>query len=217
MLVGYVSGESTSQNAVDMVVAELDVGAAPLFLTHGRMVARCIETVLLVDRVYTWIEELAGDLKRGEFDVYTGEQSDPGPGRLKVRQAACTRRRAALSAAGSRSKTRRSSTTRLSSPRRERPFHVLPMTRGTPGIVPDWDVDRRPGDATCDLPHRSLLRSLRGLWRACPEHRWSPTCSSLPGCETSIHAQSYSGAYSGDRWMWGWSFPTRLRPKSTCW
>jgi Ni,Fe-hydrogenase I large subunit len=77
MLVGYASGHSGIQETVDMVLSELGAGPEALFSTLGRTAARCIETVLLVDKMFEWIDELAGNMKSGDLEIHAGEKWDP--------------------------------------------------------------------------------------------------------------------------------------------
>jgi Ni,Fe-hydrogenase I large subunit len=77
MLVGYASGHSGIQETVDLVLGELGAGPEALFSTLGRTAARCIETVLLVDKMFEWIDELAGNMRDGNLDIHAGELWDP--------------------------------------------------------------------------------------------------------------------------------------------
>jgi Ni,Fe-hydrogenase I large subunit len=77
MLVGYASGHAGIQETVDFVLNELDAGPEVLFSTLGRTAARCIETVLLVDQTYEWINELAANMKNGDLKIHAGEGWDP--------------------------------------------------------------------------------------------------------------------------------------------
>ncbi len=77
MLVGYASGHQGIQDTVDLVLNELNAGPEALFSTLGRTAARCIETVLLVDKTYEWIDELAGNMKNGDLKIHAGEKWDP--------------------------------------------------------------------------------------------------------------------------------------------
>jgi Ni,Fe-hydrogenase I large subunit len=77
MLVGYAAGHTAIQETVDLVLNELGAGPEALFSTLGRTAARCIETVLLVDKMYEWIDELAANMKAGNLDIHAGEMWDP--------------------------------------------------------------------------------------------------------------------------------------------
>jgi Ni,Fe-hydrogenase I large subunit len=77
MLVGYASGHSGIQETVNFVLDELGAGPEALFSTLGRTAARCIETVLLVDKMFEWIDELAGNMRDGNLDIHAGERWDP--------------------------------------------------------------------------------------------------------------------------------------------
>jgi len=77
MLVGYASGHGGIQEMVDMVLGKLGVGPEALFSTLGRAVARCIETVLLVDKTYEWINGLATNMKDGNLQIHAGDRWNP--------------------------------------------------------------------------------------------------------------------------------------------
>jgi len=76
-LVAYASGHEGFQSTVDMVLGELGAGPEALFSTLGRTAARCIETVLLTEKMNEWIDELAGNMKNGEIDIHEGTLWDP--------------------------------------------------------------------------------------------------------------------------------------------
>ncbi len=77
MLVGYASGHEQIKATVDHVLNTLGVGPEVLFSTLGRTAARCIETVLMVDKVDEWIDELAANMAKGDLDVHEGSKWDP--------------------------------------------------------------------------------------------------------------------------------------------
>ncbi len=77
MLIAYAAGHEEVQSTVDMVLNKLDAGPEALFSTLGRTAARCIETVLLVNKMDEWIDELAGSMASGDLDIHEGTLWDP--------------------------------------------------------------------------------------------------------------------------------------------
>jgi Ni,Fe-hydrogenase I large subunit len=77
MLVGYASGHTGIQETVDLVLGKLGAGPEALFSTLGRTAARCIETVLLVDKTNEWINELVANMKDGDLEIHAGDNWDP--------------------------------------------------------------------------------------------------------------------------------------------
>src|SRR3990172_3785020 len=59
MLVAYGSGPPRVKELVGMVLGKLSVGAEALFSTLGRVAARGIETLVLAERMETWLDQLA--------------------------------------------------------------------------------------------------------------------------------------------------------------
>jgi len=78
MLVGYAQGREDIQELVNEVLGRLQVPAAALFSTLGRTAARGIETMLLVDRMQAWYDELVARIKGGDTATFNGERWDPG-------------------------------------------------------------------------------------------------------------------------------------------
>ena len=72
MLIGYASGNERVKYWVDAVLAKLGAGPEALFSTLGRIAARCIETVVLAEKLNDWTMELAGNIASG--DLRTHEQ-----------------------------------------------------------------------------------------------------------------------------------------------
>jgi hydrogenase large subunit len=77
MLVAYASGHAPSQAVVDSVLGALGVGPEVLFSTLGRTAARCIETVVIADKMSDWIDELAANMGRGDLDIHESSLWDP--------------------------------------------------------------------------------------------------------------------------------------------
>ncbi|MCX7680999.1 MAG: nickel-dependent hydrogenase large subunit, partial [Anaerolineae bacterium] len=77
MVVGYAAGQPEIKAAVDNVLKTLGVGMEALFSTLGRIAARCIETVLLADKMNQWIEELAANMANGNLAIHDNSKWDP--------------------------------------------------------------------------------------------------------------------------------------------
>ncbi len=72
MLVAYASGHERVQAVVNSVLETLGVGPEALFSTLGRTAARCIETVLVAEKLVDWTNELIGNMAAGDLDIHTG-------------------------------------------------------------------------------------------------------------------------------------------------
>jgi Ni,Fe-hydrogenase I large subunit len=78
MLVAYASGHKRVQELVGAVLSTLGVGPEVLFSTLGRTAARCIETVLVAEKLNVWVDELVASIKSGDTQVHSGpEMWDP--------------------------------------------------------------------------------------------------------------------------------------------
>jgi Ni,Fe-hydrogenase I large subunit len=62
---------------VDAVLDTLGVGPEVLFSTLGRTAARCVETVVLADKMSGWIEELATNMGDGDLEIHKNSLWDP--------------------------------------------------------------------------------------------------------------------------------------------
>jgi Ni,Fe-hydrogenase I large subunit len=77
MLVAYASGHERAKELVDGALDALGVGAEALFSTLGRTAARGLETVLMVEQLVPWLEELAAHMADGDLEIHNGELWDP--------------------------------------------------------------------------------------------------------------------------------------------
>jgi Ni,Fe-hydrogenase I large subunit len=77
MLVAYASGHKRVQEVVNSVLETLGVGPEVLFSTLGRTAARCIETVLIAEKLAEWTSELAGSMAGGDYKIHEGTLWDP--------------------------------------------------------------------------------------------------------------------------------------------
>ena len=77
MLVAYGSGNKRVQDLVNGALAELKLQPAALFSTLGRVAARALETVYLLDLMDQWIGELASNMESGDLRIHDGSKWDP--------------------------------------------------------------------------------------------------------------------------------------------
>ena len=77
MLVAYCSGNQRVRELVGVVLGQLKVGPDALFSTLGRIAARCIETVLLAEKMDGWINELAANMGAGDLRIQDNAKWDP--------------------------------------------------------------------------------------------------------------------------------------------
>jgi len=77
MLVGYAAGHEQIKGTVDSVLETLGVGPEALFSTLGRIAARCIETVIVINQMESWVDELADNINNGDLKIHEGSLWDP--------------------------------------------------------------------------------------------------------------------------------------------
>ncbi len=77
MLVAYASGHERAKELVDGALDTLGIGAEALFSTLGRTAARGLETVMVVEQLVPWLEELATHMADGDLEIHNGELWDP--------------------------------------------------------------------------------------------------------------------------------------------
>ncbi len=70
VLVAYARGMKEIKEALDDVLAKLDLRPSAMFSTLGRTAARCIETLVIGDAMERWLTELAQNLKAGDTRTY---------------------------------------------------------------------------------------------------------------------------------------------------
>ncbi len=70
MLIAYVSGHQRVKYWVDAVLKALNAPATVLFSTLGRTAARCIETLVLVEQLVPWTNELAANIAKGDLRIH---------------------------------------------------------------------------------------------------------------------------------------------------
>jgi len=78
MLVAYASGHKRVVEVVNSVLKTLGVGPEVLFSTLGRTAARCIETVVVAEKLADWTDELIASIASGDLQIHSGsEMWDP--------------------------------------------------------------------------------------------------------------------------------------------
>jgi len=77
ILVAYASGHKETKAAVDMVLGKLGVGAPALFSTLGRTAARGIDALLIARQTPKWLDELIGNISKGDYRIHNNENWDP--------------------------------------------------------------------------------------------------------------------------------------------
>ncbi len=77
MLVAYASGHERVKFWVDAVLAKLGAGPEVLFSTLGRIAARCIETMVMAEKLKDWTMDLANNIAAGDYRTHEIEHWDP--------------------------------------------------------------------------------------------------------------------------------------------
>ncbi len=81
MLVAYASGHKRVQAVVNSVLETLGIGpvseSGVLFSTLGRTAARCIETVVVAEKLVDWTNELVESMASGDLRIHAWDSWDP--------------------------------------------------------------------------------------------------------------------------------------------
>jgi Ni,Fe-hydrogenase I large subunit len=77
MLVAYAAGHERVQAVVNSVLDALSAGPEVLFSTLGRTAARCIETVVVAEKLMDWTNELITSMASGDLDIHDWDSWDP--------------------------------------------------------------------------------------------------------------------------------------------
>jgi hydrogenase large subunit len=77
MLVAYAAGQKDVVETVNFVLNALKAPAGYLFSTLGRTAARAIETKVMAVQLKKWVEELAGNMGRGNLSIANTGMWDP--------------------------------------------------------------------------------------------------------------------------------------------
>ncbi|HSQ64713.1 MAG TPA: nickel-dependent hydrogenase large subunit [Polyangiaceae bacterium] len=77
MLVAYGRGQPRVKALVGDVLGKLGVGPEALFSTLGRIAARAIETLVLVEKMGSWVDGLAENMGRHDLRIADNDKWDP--------------------------------------------------------------------------------------------------------------------------------------------
>jgi hydrogenase large subunit len=77
MLVAYAKGNARVKTIVDGALTELKLQPAQLFSTLGRVAARALETVYLLDMMDGWLADLTANMESGDLRIHEGSKWDP--------------------------------------------------------------------------------------------------------------------------------------------
>lgn len=77
VLVAYASGHKETKTVVDLVLGKLGVGAEALFSTLGRTAARGIDCLLVARKNLNFLDQLIGNISKGDYRIHAGEKWDP--------------------------------------------------------------------------------------------------------------------------------------------
>jgi len=77
MLIAYASGNPTVKDLVDGALTKLNAPATALFSTLGRVAARMLETVYLLDLMDGWLDQLSKNMEAGDLRIHDGSKWDP--------------------------------------------------------------------------------------------------------------------------------------------
>jgi [NiFe] hydrogenase large subunit len=69
VLVAYAKGQPQAKAYVDTVLKKLGVGPEALFSTLGRTAARCVETLMVIDKMDEWFNRLEANVAKGNTDI----------------------------------------------------------------------------------------------------------------------------------------------------
>ncbi len=77
MLVAYGRGHERVKELVGVVLGKVGVGPEALFSTLGRVGARGIETQVLAEKMFDWLDELAANMARRELRIHDNSKWEP--------------------------------------------------------------------------------------------------------------------------------------------
>jgi Ni,Fe-hydrogenase I large subunit len=77
MVVAYAAGHTKTRQVIDQILETLNVGPGALFSTLGRTAARAAETLLIAERMATWIDELEVNMQSGNLEIHNGTRWEP--------------------------------------------------------------------------------------------------------------------------------------------
>lgn len=77
VLVAYASDHKETKAVVDLVLQKLGVGAEALFSTLGRTAARGIDCLLVARQTPKFLDELIGNIGKGDYRIHANERWEP--------------------------------------------------------------------------------------------------------------------------------------------
>ncbi|OGU02375.1 MAG: hydrogenase, partial [Geobacteraceae bacterium GWC2_55_20] len=77
VLVAYASGHKETRAVVSLVLGKLGVGPEALFSTLGRTAARGIDCLLNAQQTPKFLDELIGNISKGDYRIHANEKWDP--------------------------------------------------------------------------------------------------------------------------------------------
>jgi len=77
MLVAYASGQPRVKELVGKVLSSLGVGPEALFSTLGRIAARAVEALFLVESMELWVQGLADNMARRDYRIQDNSKWEP--------------------------------------------------------------------------------------------------------------------------------------------
>ncbi len=77
LLVAYGAGHKPTQDAVNFVLKQLNVGPEALFSTLGRTAARGLDCLITAQQLPTWHAQLVDNIGKGDLRIHAGEKWDP--------------------------------------------------------------------------------------------------------------------------------------------
>ncbi|MBN1957809.1 MAG: nickel-dependent hydrogenase large subunit [Desulfuromonadales bacterium] len=77
MLIAYATGHKEVKTTIDYVLGQLNAGPEVLFSTLGRTAARAVETLITINKMSSWIDNLVANIKTGDYSIHNNEKWDP--------------------------------------------------------------------------------------------------------------------------------------------
>lgn len=76
-VIAYASGKPDVKTAVDGALAKLNLPAAALFSTMGRIAARALEAEIMAGHLSEWVAQLDDNMAHGNLSIHNGEKWNP--------------------------------------------------------------------------------------------------------------------------------------------
>jgi hydrogenase large subunit len=77
MLIAYAAGHERVRALTDQTLQDLKLEKTALFSTLGRHAARCLETVLLAEKMPDWLDRLSANVSNGDLRIHNNRYWDP--------------------------------------------------------------------------------------------------------------------------------------------